>query len=172
MKLKTLEDLFEHELKEMFCCEKQLMNFLPTMLGKSKDSRLKEILEIELKETLNHKERLNSVFNVLGIIPNEGNCNAITELIKESEVLLDDEAVHEVRDAAIIMTIQKTIHYQLASYATAIKYAEKLGLKNQLQLLEKTYNEEDEVDHQLNLLCKEQVVTREEISALKINVLS
>lgn len=56
--MKTLEDLFEHQLKDLYSAEKQLIEALPKMVDNAKDAKLKKAFESHLEETKTHKTRL------------------------------------------------------------------------------------------------------------------
>ena len=60
-KMKTLEDLFEHELKDLYSAEKQFIEAMPKMMQAATDSRLKRVFEKHLEETKAQKQRLEQV---------------------------------------------------------------------------------------------------------------
>lgn len=51
--MKKLEDLFEHQLKDLYSSENQLIDALPKMEKASNDSKLQEIFKGHLEETKN-----------------------------------------------------------------------------------------------------------------------
>ena len=58
MKLQTLEDLFLHELKDLYSAENQLVKALPKMAKAATNPELKAGFEEHLEQTKGHVERL------------------------------------------------------------------------------------------------------------------
>ena len=50
-KMKTLNDLFAHELRDLYSAEKQLLKALPKMAKAATNADLKQALESHLDET-------------------------------------------------------------------------------------------------------------------------
>lgn len=153
-KLKTLEDLFEHQLKDLYSAEKQLITALPKMAKTASDPGLKEALELHLEQTREQKERIEKACELLGISPGRLKCKAMEGLVEEGEETIDEDATPEVKDAALIAAAQRIEHYEIAGYGTAAHYAERLGKKEVAELLHKTLEEEQQTDTKLNKLAK------------------
>ena len=49
--MKNLEELFEHQLKDLYSAENQLVKALPKMQKSANDSKLQKAFEKHLKET-------------------------------------------------------------------------------------------------------------------------
>jgi ferritin-like metal-binding protein YciE len=65
--LRTLDDLFVHQLRDIYYAEKQIVQSLPQMIEKATDSNLKRDFETHLGETKNHVNRLEQVFKMHGV---------------------------------------------------------------------------------------------------------
>jgi ferritin-like metal-binding protein YciE len=50
-KLKNLEDLFEHALKDLYSAEKQAIEAMPQLVQKASDPKLKQAFQTHLTET-------------------------------------------------------------------------------------------------------------------------
>src|SRR4051812_17701031 len=98
-KLRNLEDLFEHELKDVYSAEKQIISALPKMAEEATDTSLKEAFEEHLLETRIQKERLEKAFGILGIEAGGQKCEAMAGLIKEGKSMMDEDATPETKDA-------------------------------------------------------------------------
>jgi ferritin-like metal-binding protein YciE len=57
-KMKSLEDLFVHLLKDIYYAEKQILRALPKMAEKAHSAQLREALLHHLKETEGQVDRL------------------------------------------------------------------------------------------------------------------
>ena len=153
-KLKTLEDLFHHQLKDLYSAEKQLMEALPKMAKKASDPKLKKAFEFHLEETEEQKARLEQVCEILGISPGRMKCKAMEGLIEEGEDMIHEDADADVKDAGLIAEAQRIEHYEISGYGTAAHYAERLGLKDVARILNATLEEEQAADTKLNKLAK------------------
>jgi hypothetical protein len=56
--IKTMNDLFVHQLQDIYYAEKQLVKALPKMAGKASDKQLKQGFLTHLEETKTHVQRL------------------------------------------------------------------------------------------------------------------
>jgi ferritin-like metal-binding protein YciE len=153
-KLKSLEDLFEHQLKDLYSAEKQLLEALPKMAETAADPGLKKAFETHLEETKEQKKRLEQVCELVGISPGRMKCKAMEGLVEEGEETIDEDATPEVKDAGLIASAQRIEHYEIAGYGTAAHYAERLGHAEAAALLSQTLKEEQQTDTKLNKLAK------------------
>ena len=125
--MKTLQDLFEHQLKDLYSAENQLLDALPKVLDKVSDSELRKSIESHKAETQKQKERIKDICDDLGIKPTGSECKAMKGLIEETNHFLKEDADADVKDAGIIANCQRIEHYEISGYGTAVKYAKQLG---------------------------------------------
>ena len=156
-KQRDLQDLLEHEVKDLFSAENQLIEALPKMAKKASDSLLKQAIQEHLEETKGQAERLQQAMDLLGINPGRKKCKAMAGLIKEGEEWLEENASKAVKDAGIIAIAQKVEHYEISGYGSACYYAEMLGLNEVQQLLSANLEEEQMADTKLNDIAKSDV---------------
>ena len=64
--IKTMNDLFVHQLQDIYYAEKQLVKALPKMAEKATDKLLKQGFLTHLDETKTHVQRLEEVFRMHG----------------------------------------------------------------------------------------------------------
>lgn len=155
--MKTLEDLFEHQLKDLYSAEKQLIKALPKMVEHAKDAKLKKAFESHLEETKEQKKRLEEVCDELGIDPEGETCKAMEGLIKEAEGFIKEKKDDDVKDAGLIAEAQRVEHYEISGYGTAIRYAKELGHKAIATKLKKTLDEEYGADDKLNDMAEQRI---------------
>ena len=67
--IKTMDDLFVHQLQDIYYAEKQLVKALPKMAEKANDNQLKQGFLGHLEQTKGHVTRLEQVFQMHGISP-------------------------------------------------------------------------------------------------------
>jgi Domain of unknown function (DUF892) len=63
--IKSMQDLFVHTLRDVYYAEKQILNALPEMIGKTTDASLKQAFQSHLGETKNHVSRIEQVFQIV-----------------------------------------------------------------------------------------------------------
>ncbi|QDO94396.1 ferritin-like domain-containing protein [Formosa sediminum] len=152
--MKTLKDLFENQLKDLFSAESQLIKALPQVEKKANDSKLKEAFKSHLEETKGHKKRLEEICDALGISAKGETCKAMKGLIKETESFMDEADSKEVMDAGLIAEAQRVEHYEISGYGTAVRYAKELGYDDIASKLQKTLDEEYNADNKLDKLAE------------------
>lgn len=157
MKLNNLEDLFHHELKDLYSAENQLVKALPKMAKAAFNEELKAGFEEHLEQTKGHVERLDQIAEKIGKKLTGHKCKAMEGLIEEGAELISEDAEDTVRDAGLIGAAQRVEHYEIAGYGTAVALAKKLGLKEAVSLLEETLQEEKETDAKLTDLAESSV---------------
>lgn len=152
--MKNLEALFEHQLKDLYSAEDQLLKALPKMAKKAKDAKLKKAFEDHLEETKEQKNRLKEICDELEIDPKGETCKAMKGLIEEAEDFLKEADDDDVLHAGMIAEAQRVEHYEISGYGTAVRYAKELGHKNIAAKLQKTLDEEYNADKKLNDLAE------------------
>ena len=155
--MKNLEELFEHQLKDLYSAEDQLTKALPKMVKNAHNSKLKKAFEDHLEETKEHKARLEEICDELDIDPKGETCKAMKGLIKEAEDFLDEVKDPGVKDAGMIAEAQRVEHYEISGYGTAVRYAKELGHDSIAKKLQKTLDEEYQADETLNDLAEDRL---------------
>lgn len=152
--LSNLQDLFIHELRDLYSAEKQLVTALPKMAQQATATDLKDAFNHHLSQTRNHVTRLDEIFSNLGTTGAGKECAAMKGLITEGEDIMGAAGNADVKDAALIAAAQRVEHYEIAGYGTVRTYAEELGLDNAADLLQKTLDEEGKANKKLTSLAE------------------
>ena len=155
--LNSLEDLFYHQLRDIYNAEQQLIKALPTMAEKSSNKELKDAFRDHLEETTVQKQRLDEIGESLGIELTGETCHAMQGLIEEAEEFMARNPDPDVLDAGIIADAQRIEHYEIAAYGTAVTYAKSLGHTEAAKKLQITLDEESAADVTLNEIAIERV---------------
>lgn len=149
----TMEDLFLHQLQDIYYAEQQIQKSLPKMIDKATNSSLKAGLKNHLDETGKQIERLENVFAKLGQEPKGTTCPAIDGIIKEADETAGEIADKTVLDVAIVANAQAVEHYEMTRYGTLIAWAEELGHNDVVRFLTTNLNEEKAANTKLNTLA-------------------
>jgi ferritin-like metal-binding protein YciE len=155
--IKTLDDLFVHQLRDIYYAEKQIVQALPEMIDKAKDPGLKQGFEAHLGETKNHVKRLEQVFKMHGVEAKGVECPAIDGIIEEADEIAGEVDDTKVLDAALIAAAQAVEHYEITRYGTLIAWAKQLGRQDCASVLEETLKEEKAADSKLTSLAERDV---------------
>lgn len=152
--IKTLDDLFVHQLQDIYYAEKQIAKALPKMISIATSPQLKKGLEDHLKETEGHVTRVEQVFKMHGHTSKAVDCPAIDGIIKEANEVTGDVADKQVLDAAIIAAAQAVEHYEMTRYGTLVAWAKQLGRSDCASVLEQNLAEEKAADAKLTTLAE------------------
>jgi ferritin-like metal-binding protein YciE len=153
-KLKTLEDFFIEELKDLYSAEKQILKALPKMVKAASSEDLKDAFQNHLKETENQVQRLEKISKKIGKTLSGKKCKAMEGLLEEGKELMEEDAEPAVMDAALIAAAQKVEHYEMASYGCARTYAKLLNERDIQELLQQTLDEEGNADKTLTEIAE------------------
>jgi len=158
--IKTMNDLFVHQLQDIYYAEKQLVKALPKMAKKAADQQLKQGFLTHLDETKTHVERLEQVFQMHGAQVKAVDCPAIDGIIQEADEVAGEVADKSVLDAALINAAQAAEHYEITRYGSLIAWAKQLGRNDCASVLQKTLEEEKATDKKLTALAESKVNLR------------
>jgi len=144
--LENLRKLYIDQLRRLHSAETQITETLPKMIVGSTEPELKRTLEAHLAEASEHLTRLEQILKEdTGKARSKKN-KGISALMAEGQVVIIEATDDSVRDAGIILTAQRVVHYQIAAYGTVRNFAEILGNMEHADLLDKILEEEKHAD--------------------------
>jgi len=152
MQLQTLQELFEHEISDLYSAETQLTEALPKMAQAASNDELREAFTHHLDETRDHVRRLDEIRGQIGSSLSE-ECEGMRGLIAEGDEIVAAVGHSAVKDAALISAAQRVEHYEIAAYGTARTLADELGIGDAKDLLDQTLDEESNADKLLTKIA-------------------
>lgn len=153
-----LEEFFVTELKHTYWAEKHLVEALPKMEKAATTQELKNAFAEHLQATKGHVERLDKVFDMLGIKADVEKCAAMAGITDEGEdIISDTEKGTAARDVGLIFAGQKVEHCEIAAYGGLAQLAKTLSHDDIANLLEQTLSEEKEADELLSTIAEKHV---------------
>jgi len=155
--LNSFDDLFSHQLEDVYDAELQLTEALPKMADASSASDLRNAFNTHLMETRDHVKRLEQVFQRIGKSPERHTCPAMKGLIKEGQEAISATGDPSVKDAALIASAQRVEHYEIAAYGTLRTLARQVGLNDVASIFQKTLDEEGSADKKLTAIAESHV---------------
>jgi ferritin-like metal-binding protein YciE len=154
---KTLNDLFEDGVKDMYFAEKKILTALPKMAKAAQSDQLKAAFEKHRSETEAQVERLEEVFELIDMSPKGKKCPAILGIIEEGAEVMKEYKGSSAIDAGLVGAAQAVEHYEITRYGTLRAWAEELGLTKAVRLLDATLREEAKTDEALTKLATKAV---------------
>ena len=150
--MKTLSDVFEHTLQDIYYAEQSLTKAIPKAQKAAKNAELKDALAAHLGETKAHVKTLEKVFATLGQDASGEKCPAIDGLIEETEGVID-ESSSDARDVALIGCCQAIEHYEISRYGSLREWAKVLGNTEAHDLLGTILDQEKAANNKLTHLA-------------------
>jgi ferritin-like metal-binding protein YciE len=161
MAMQTIEELFEHELKDMYAGEVALLDALEQMATETSDREIRKAFTQHRKETQAQIKRLDRIYKSLGLKAKESTCPGIEGLIKEKKTFMRERPSPELLEFFNIGAGQKVERYEITAYESLIDMAEKLGMSDAVELLEETLQEEEMALNKLKAIASEFDVAEE-----------
>jgi ferritin-like metal-binding protein YciE len=153
-KTKDLNDLFLDTLKDIYFAEKQILRALPKMAKAASSDKLRAAFEKHHGETEGQVERLEQVFELIEKPARGKTCDAIQGILDEGKEIMDEYKGTEALDAGMIAAAQAVEHYEISRYGTLKQWAQQLGMKDAVRLLDETLQEEKKTDESLTSLAE------------------
>ena len=150
----NLNELFVDELKNIYYMENEIVENLPEMIEAATSADLKQALSSHLKKTKAQVARLEKVFEICDLPPEDGACAAIDALIDEAGAGPSDIKDKNVLDAAIVASAQQIEHHEISVYGSIIAWAKELGEEECASILAQTLEEEKAADRKLSELAE------------------
>jgi ferritin-like metal-binding protein YciE len=151
---KHLNDLFLDTLKDIYYAEKQILKALPKMAKAAHSDKLRAAFEKHEGETEGHVERLEQVFQLIDKPARSKTCDAIQGILDEGKEIMEEYKGTDALDAGMLAAAQAVEHYEISRYGTLKQWAQQLGMKDAVQLLDATLQEEKKTDETLTSLAE------------------
>ena len=161
MAMQTIEELFEHELQDLYSAEQSLLDALEQMANESSDREIKRGFSQHRRETQAQIKRLDKIYKALGQKPKASTCPGMEGLIKEKKAFLREKPSDELLEFYNVGAAQKVERYEITAYEGLIDMAEKLGMTEVVDLLEQNLQEEEMTLNRLKAIASEFDVAEE-----------
>lgn len=159
-----LEELLTDELRDIYDAEKQAVKAFPRLARFASSPELKQAMNTHLEQTRNQVTRAEQCFELLGQKAKSKPCRAMKGLIEEAMEHAQEHSKGSELDSALIGSLQKIEHYEIAAYGTARAMAKSAGQREAANLLNETLKEEGETDKLLTKIAlgiQKQIVQEE-----------
>jgi ferritin-like metal-binding protein YciE len=153
MSEKDLNALFLDTLKDIYYAEKEIYKSLPKMAKAANSDQLRQAFEKHHDETEGQIERLEKIFDLLGKPARGKKCDAIEGILDEGKEIMAEYKDAPALDAGLLAAAQAVEHYEISRYGTLKAWADKLGNKDAVRLLDQTLAEEKKTDETLSKIA-------------------
>jgi ferritin-like metal-binding protein YciE len=150
---KDLNDLFLDTLKDIYFAEKQILKALPKMAKAASSDKLRAAFEKHHDETEGQVERLEQIFELIDKPARGKTCDAILGILDEGKEIMEEYKGSEALDAGMLAAAQAVEHYEISRYGTLKQWAQQLGMKDAVRLLDETLQQEKKTDQALTSLA-------------------
>jgi ferritin-like metal-binding protein YciE len=157
VKEKELKDLFLDTLKDIYFAEKKILSALPKMAKAAQSPKLKAAFEKHLTETDGQVDRLEQVFASIDETARSKTCDAIMGILDEGKEVMSEYKGMAALDAGLLAAAQAVEHYEISRYGTLKTWANELGYREAVKLLEATLKEEKNTDNTLSQIAESEV---------------
>ena len=154
---KTLEDLLEHGLRDMYYAEKKILKSLEKMARAAEEEDLRSGLETHHTETKEQIRMLERAFEAMGKKAKAEKCDAMDGILAEGDALLKEFSGTSAGDAAIVFSARAVEHYEIARYGSLRSYGELLGLEEVADLMQQILEQEIATDEKLSDIAEDSV---------------
>ena len=157
MKISTFKDLYLAELQELASAEREFIASVRRLAPIASHQRLKNALTRHCEEADIQRQSVESLLRRHGASPTAHTDQAMQALVHEADKMLTILQGDEVRDAGLVASIQKLLHYRVAAYGTAAALAGQLDLRDEQDMLHQSLEREKKADKLLTQLAKSEV---------------
>ena len=147
--IEDLRTLYFTNLKKALDMERKITKALPDFIEQAGDPDLAQAFQGHLVETKAHVSKLEGLLESNGCAVETETCKVIDGLVTEGSDTIKDVTDRSILDIALIGAAQQVEHHEIAVYGTLRRWAEILGLSDDVAILKSIETEEGNADRLL-----------------------
>jgi ferritin-like metal-binding protein YciE len=151
--LDSLRGLYVKQLQMLLSTEYQIKEALPKMFEKATDCQLKQAFGSHLQETEVQVLRIEHILTEVIGEAKSSECKVVAALIDEAEEMIQNTSDESVRDSVLIAAVQRVERYEIVAYDGVRRFAQIVGERSHVELLDETITEEKHADHLLTRIA-------------------
>jgi ferritin-like metal-binding protein YciE len=156
MPITNVQELFVHELCEIYDAEHRFLDGQVKMIHKATDHDLQRSIEYHILQTRQHIENLEKFFKELGQEPRRETNEVAQGLVSEVEQGIQEAQSEALRDCVIDAAVIKVEHFEIGSYRGLLTGARlMMGQSMAVDLLEANLRQEEETARSAEQSAKE-----------------
>jgi ferritin-like metal-binding protein YciE len=149
----SMESLYLAELQELHSAEAQLSDLAADVSGSISDATLQLAVRTYGEELRSRQTELQQVIGREGADPRRHPDQAMHALVSEARKMAH-VAAPAVRDAGLVASLQRIVHYKIAGYGTVAAYANALGREAEAARFAGWVDRDREIDEELSRFAK------------------
>ncbi|MFC5972739.1 ferritin-like domain-containing protein [Halomarina salina] len=155
MTITDVEDMFRHQLEQMYYTEKRLVDTLEEMSREADNDKLQRGFAEHRDETHEQVQRLEDAFRALGHEPEESQSHVLDALRTEHDEFVEESSDPHLHDLFDMQAGMKTERFEITSYEGLLVLAKELDLDDDVtDPLEDNLSEEKSALRELEGLSK------------------
>src|SRR5829696_1702093 len=144
MPINNAQELFVHNLSEIYDAEHQFIEGQQEMAQQASDQDLKSAIEEHIGQTEQHARNLEGVFEQLGQQPQRATNEVAQGLVSSAQQLMQQTQDENLRDCAINAAVIKVEHFEMGSYLGLVTAAQQMGQDEIVDLLQQNLQQEEQ----------------------------
>lgn len=120
MPIANVQELFVHELAEIYDAEQRFLDGQVKMVHRATDYELQRAIENHVVQTRQHIENLKQFFRELGQEPRRETNEAARGLVSEAEQSIGEAQSDVLRDCLIDASVIRVEYFEVGSYRALI----------------------------------------------------
>ena len=154
MGMQTPQDLFLHELGDMYDAEQRILQMLPALADECGDDQVRQAFHYHEQQTRQQVRNLDQCFQALGVPSTQTTCAAIAGLKQEHDSFLKENPSQDILTMFDLGGASKTEYYEIASYTGLIEKAQLIDQQQCVQLLQQNLQQEQEMARKVSQLSQ------------------
>jgi ferritin-like metal-binding protein YciE len=142
MPIASTQDLFLHELREVYDAEHRFIEGQQEMIEHATDQSLKSAIQEHLEQTRQHAVNVERVFAELGEEARRETNTVAQGLVSEAQEGIHETQSDALHDCAIVTAVIKVEHFEMGSYRGLVTGARLMGQTEIERLLSENMRQE------------------------------
>jgi ferritin-like metal-binding protein YciE len=142
MPMQSPQDLFLHELSDMYDAEQRILQMLPLLAKEAQEPQVQQAYQMHEQQTRQQIQNLDQCFSILGEQPQKTTCYAIQGLKQEHDHFLKEQPAPQILQMFDLGAADKTEHYEITAYTGLIDKAKLMGQSQVASLLQQNLQQE------------------------------
>ena len=144
MPINNAQQLFVHELSEIYDAEHRFIEGQQEMIEHATDQSLKSAIQEHLAQTRQHAVNVERIFTEMGQEAHRETNEVAQGLVSEAQEGIQEAQSDALRDSAIVSAVIKVEHFEMGSYRTLVTGARLMGQTEVERLLRENMQQEEE----------------------------
>jgi ferritin-like metal-binding protein YciE len=144
MPISNAQELFIHELGEIYDAEHRFIEGQQEMIEHATDQSLKSAIQEHLQQTRQHAVNIEKVFTELDQEAQRETNEVAKGLVSEAQEGIQEAQSDALCDSAIVSSVIKVEHFEMGSYRSLVTGARLMGQTEIQRLLRENMQQEEE----------------------------